>query len=226
MDARQKRKQCARKYVPPQDRFFYPMASVKLSRTLRAAGFTLVELLTVCTVIGILAAIAIPQFQGYRARTMDAMALSDIKNLFNLQEGLFASAKSYGMTQQTPGGFTVFCPTNPNKIYVVGAVGGGLTCCPPFVNTPAGEPVGVSNGVVIAAKLGANGDYISVAKHGGGTVCFAMDSNAALIYRNEDQAKFAPGKSIGLAPAEDVLAGFTTNDANDNIQGQSGWSPQ
>lgn len=43
-------------------------------------GFTLVEVMIVVGIIAVLSAIALPQFNEYRARSSDAAAQSDVKN--------------------------------------------------------------------------------------------------------------------------------------------------
>ena len=58
-------------------------------------GFTLIELLVVVAIIGILAAVAIPQFAGYRAQAFCSRVESDVKNTVTAQEAEYADNQTY-----------------------------------------------------------------------------------------------------------------------------------
>lgn len=64
-------------------------------------GFTLIELLVVIAIIGILAAIAIPQFAAYRQRGFDARAKSDLRNVATAEEAYFADNEAYVTCDQS-----------------------------------------------------------------------------------------------------------------------------
>lgn len=137
-------------------------------------GFTLIELMIVVAIIGILAAIAIPQFAAYRQRAYNSAAEADLRNFKTAME------VDFGDHQQYDTGL------NSNSCDVTGCTG--------ITHTETGNalvPFKTSNGVTIKVN-DATSAFAATAAHKSGNRQFGAASDATIMY----YTTYTPGDAL------------------------------
>ena len=105
-----------------------------IQRKKRTAGFTLIELLVVVLIIGILSAIAIPQYFKVVAKGRVAEAQQFINQLTNAQEAYLTKFGSYYAGDLTASRFDIALPGSANDLlnyYSIGPIAAGAGANPP-----------------------------------------------------------------------------------------------
>lgn len=184
-------------------------------------GFTLIELMIAIAIIGILAAIAVPQFQSYKIRAINSAGKAVAHNLRADQANLYSETSQYGELSRVAVNLATI--VTPGVVETHSAANAALAI--PATATQTGGALGNSR-VTVAVALGkdmiglclidATGQsYTAYTRHYKGDTAYGVDSDIESVLYVVSNPTWPGSVNIGASTP-------VSTKSNDDISAQNG----